>query len=132
MDSPLLLALRSRHLLRAGEEELLRRSDVLALTPKAQLAYLQQNRSVGLFVTLFGGGVRLLLIAGAPVGLVSVTLAGALPFSWWMPPVWIALGALSVWAAAGVVSAARSLSVKLPSYDSLRAELEPDRTEEDR
>lgn len=124
VDSPLLIVLRARNLLRESEEALLRSPEVLALEPPAQLAYLKQNRSVGFFVTLFGGGIRVLILAGALVSFVGLALAGTIPFSWWMPPLWLALGAFVVWAVNGLLRSARALRAKLPDYEALRADIE--------
>jgi hypothetical protein len=54
------------------ERDLLAREDVKALPPAKQLAYLATNRRVGLWVTAFAGGVRVLLLGGGAVALLMM------------------------------------------------------------
>lgn len=99
-------------------------SEVRALTPEAQLAYLKQNRSVGRFVVLFAGGVRVLVIAGGLFSILVLTATGRMPLGWWQPPVCVAIAAFLTWAVLGLRRSFRDYSAKLPDYETLRADVE--------
>ena len=99
-------------------------NEVRALTPEAQLAYLKQNRSMGVFVVLFAGGVRVLLIAGGVLSILVLTATGELPFGWWQPPVCVVITAFLTWACLGLRRSFRAYSAKLPEYETLRADVE--------
>ena len=99
-------------------------SEVRALAPEAQLAYLKQNRSVGRFVVLFAGGVRVLVIAGGLLSILLLTALGELPFGWWQPPVCVVITAFLTWAVLGLQRQFRAYGAKLPDYETLRAEVE--------
>jgi hypothetical protein len=118
-DTPLLIVLRQRALLSAEEEALLRSPDVLALPPRAQLDYLNSNRRVGRAVTIFAGGLRLALIAGALLTHMGLVISGALPFAWWWSFVWVVLAGVLAWLVPPFLRRVGSLSRRLPGYDEL-------------
>ena len=124
MRSPLVIALRKRDLLREGEEALLMSNEVRVLTPEAQLAYLKQNRQMGVFVTLLVGGEYVFFIAGGLFSILVLTATGRMPLGWWQPPVCIAIAAFLTWAVLGLRRAFRDYSGKLPDYETLRADVE--------
>ncbi|MGE0790601.1 MAG: hypothetical protein AB7S26_33290 [Sandaracinaceae bacterium] len=120
--TPLLDALRARGLITPDEEHILLSPEVAALSPRDQLEHLRSNRRVGRAVTLFAGGLRVTLIAGALAAHVGMTLDGTLSFGWWAPLGWLGLVAVLSWLALGLIRRVRALSAVLPSAEVLGLE----------
>lgn len=102
----------------------MRTPEVRALEPRAQLAWLAQNRRVGRVVTALAGGLRLLLLGGAGVAIpVIAPSRGALVW----PPITLslALAAITLWLVPRFVRRLRELSQPLPSWEDLAPQLAP-------
>lgn len=121
-DSPLLVALRQRGCLLPSEEGLLRQPAVRDLEPRAQLAWLAQNRSVGRVVTLVAGGLRLVLLGGAALVIPPIALSQG-TFVWLPITVSVVLAGITAWLVPRFVRRLRELSQPLPSWEELEPRL---------
>jgi hypothetical protein len=122
---PPLLDLLERHgradLILPAERLGLERPDVVTLSSTEQLEWLRTNRKVGLWVTAFAGGVRLLLLAGGAVACLGFAL-GELLDEGVMNPLRLtlfsvfgfALTGVSIWLGRGLRRRLRELRRPLP------------------
>lgn len=85
------------------ERALLQRPEIRALAPAEQLAWLRRNRKVGLFVTGFAGGVRVLLLFGGAAAATGLGIAGLTQpdardgSAWLLLTFGVALWPLAIW-----------------------------------